>query len=327
MTLAQHAPTGTVVREGDQVLCHLCGRWFRSVVAHLRSHGWDHLSYREEFGLERGESLEGTDTRQRRAAAMRTRRAVDPAVRAGCEHGERWLRSGALTKAAADAARGHKQPAQRRRKTLRTLAGISPAARAAGSRRHALEQLRLTASEAALRLGFTDIGTLVRDRVAAGASLAAISREAGLHKDWLCRHLAIVDPDAAAAVAGITACRRLDAPWLPVLGPLGFTCVRDYLQDRHVLRHQSVKAISLEVGFSRSAVETALARHNVTKVLHATSRQHRADREAAVAARFGFPDIAAYLSDRRAAGVSWRAVAAECGQPPSWVRRRAGVQG
>jgi AraC-like DNA-binding protein len=325
-TLTQHAPTGTVIREGDRVLCHLCGRWFRSVIAHLRSHGWDHVSYRQQFGLERGESLEGTSTRQRRAAAMQLRRTVDPSVRAGCDQGERWLRSGALTQAAAEAARGRKQPAQRRRKTLQTLAGISAAARADGSRRHALRQLRLTAEKAATRLGFTDIGALVRDRVAAGASLAAISREAGLHKDWLCRHLSSVDPDTARAIADIAASRRLDAPWLPVIHPLGFTDVGAYLHDRHVLHHRSIKAISTEVGFSRSAVETALVRHNLTKVAFATSRQHCADRAATVAARFGFPDITAYLADRRAAGMSWRNIATECGQAPSWVRRRAGVQ-
>lgn len=326
MTLTQHAPTGTVIREGDRVLCHLCGGWFRSVIAHLPSHGWDHLSYRQEFGLERGDSLEGTSTRQRRAAAMRVRRTADPAVWEGCEQGKTWLRSGALTRAAAEAARGRKQPAQRRRKTLQTLAAISPAARAEGSQRHTLQQLRLTAQQAAERLGFADVGTLVRDRVAAGASLAAISREAGLHKDWLCRHLATVDPETARAVSGSAACRRFDAPWLPVIRPLGFTDVRDYLHDRHVLRHRSIKAISTEVGFSRSAVETAMTRHNLTKVLHATSRRHCADRAATVAARFGFPDMAAYLADRRAAGLSWRAIAAECDQPQSWVRRRAGVQ-
>jgi lambda repressor-like predicted transcriptional regulator len=47
----------------------------------------------------------------------------------------------------------------------------------------------------------------VRDRVEAGASLAAISREAGLHKDWLCRKLASVDPETASLVASRTRTR------------------------------------------------------------------------------------------------------------------------
>ncbi|MEV6233170.1 hypothetical protein AB0L88_35420 [Saccharopolyspora shandongensis] len=324
MTPAHHAPIGSVAREGDLVQCHLCGRWFRSVVAHLRSHGWDHLSYRQAFGLERGESLEGNETRRRRARAMRARRALDPNIRAGSRLGQVWVRSGALTRAAAQAARGRKHPAQRRLKTLRALSAISPAARAEGTRRHRLEQLRRTAAETAARLGFGDIGALVRDRTATGMSLAGISREAGLHKDWLSRHLATVDPDAARAITAGMAQRRHDRRWLPVIRGLGFADVRGYLADRHLVRHHSVRAIAAEVGFSRSAVETALARHGVAKAPHATSRQRCAARAAAVADRFGFPDVEAYLADRRAAGLSWRTIAAECDQPPSWLRRRAG---
>ncbi|PKW16623.1 hypothetical protein [Saccharopolyspora spinosa] len=324
MTPAHHAPIGSVVREGDLVQCHLCGRWFRSVIAHLRSHGWDHLSYRQAFGLERGESLEGTDTGRRRARAMRARRVLDPNVRAGSQLGQVWVRSGALTDAAAQAARGRKHPAQRRLKTLQALAAISPAARTEGTRRRCLEHLQKTAAAAAARLGFIDIGALVRDRRAAGASLAGISREAGLHKDWLSRHLATVDPDAAHAITDDAAQLRHDTRWLPVIHGLGFTDVRGYLTDRHLVRHHSVRAIAAEVGFSRSAVETALARHGLTKAPHATSRQRCVERAVGVANRFGFPDIDAYLADRRAAGLSWRTIAAECDQPPSWLRRRAG---
>lgn len=321
-----HAPVGTVVRDGQRVMCHLCGGWFRSVVAHLRFHGWDHLAYRQVFGLERGEPLEGTDTRRRRASSMRVRRAVDPAVRAGCEVGQEWVRSGALARAAADAARGRRQPEQRRRKTLQTLASISPAARAEGAGRYADRRLRQTAEDAAARLGYADIGSLVRDRVAQGASLAGISREAGLHKDWLCRHLASVDPVVAREVGDEdTRVRRWDAPWLPVVRELGFGDIAGYLTDRHVTRRYTVQAIAVEVGMTRGAVETALARHGVTRVPHAASRGQRQDRATEVAARFGHPDIDAYLADRRTAGLSWRAIAAECGQPASWVRRRAGV--
>ncbi|MCI2420601.1 hypothetical protein MOQ72_24420 [Saccharopolyspora sp. K220] len=155
-------------------------------------------------------------------------------------------------------------------------------------------------------------------------SLAAISREAGLHKDWLCRHLATVDPHAAEAARQAASNRRFDARWLPVIRGLGFADVRGYLTDRHLLRHQSVRAIAVEVGFSRSAVETALDRHGLVKVAHATSRRRCASHAAAVANRFGFPDVDAYLADRRAAGLSWRQIATECDQPPSWLRRRAG---
>lgn len=317
-----YAPLGAVVREGEWVLCHLCGRWFRSVVAHLRTHGWDHLAYRAAFGLERTEPLEGSGTRALRASAMRQRRAHDPAVRAGCEIGQEWVRTGALTKAAAEAARGRAQPEQRRRKTLRTLSGISPQARAAGTRRHAEQRLRLVARHAAEWLGFADLGVLVRGRVAAGASLAAISREAGLHKDWLCRHLSTVEPTVAAEIAGGP--HSADVRWAPVLARLGFADLAAYLTDRHTVRRHTVSAVAAEAGLPRGAVESALARHGIDRVSHATARARRDDRAAAVAACCGFGDIAAYLADRRAAGHSWQAIADECGQPQTWVRRRAG---
>jgi lambda repressor-like predicted transcriptional regulator len=323
-----YAPVGTVVRDGEHVLCHLCGRWFRSVVAHLRSHGWDHLTYRETFGLLRSEPLEGTGTRGLRAKAMTRRRAYDPAVRAGCELGRELVRSGALARAAADAARGRRQPEQRRRKTLAALASISVQARAEGSRRRADQHLRDTARAAALRLGFPDLGALVRARTATGASLAAISREAGLHKDWLCRHLKLLDPETAAAVTAAATRRRheqWDAPWLPVVATLGFLDVPAYLTDRHVTRKQTVRAIAVETGLSRSAIESALRRHHITRRPHTTARTRRAERADTIATHFGFTRLDDYLTDRRAAGMSWRAIATECGQPATWVRRRAGL--
>ncbi|MDT7613308.1 MAG: hypothetical protein QOF00_755 [Pseudonocardiales bacterium] len=321
-----YAPLATVVRDGALVQCHLCGDWYRSVLAHLRVHGWDQHAYREAFGLERSEPLEGDDTRKRRADALRVRRTFDPVVRAGCEAGRQRAFSGELTRAAAAAARGRRQPEQRRRKTLRTLAAISPEARAAGSRRHADERLRRTATEAAARLGHPDIGAVVRDRVAAGHSLARISRDAGLHKDWLCRHLAVVDPDAARFAAA-AAPLRPDAPWLPAVRALGFPDVAGYLADRHLDRRHTVATIAAEIGMTHGAVETALARHGLDKVPHAASRARCHDRATAVADRFGFADLDGYLADRRAGGLSWRAIADECGRPPSWVRRRAGLDG
>ncbi|WNV86969.1 MucR family transcriptional regulator [Umezawaea sp. Da 62-37] len=325
MTLAEHAPIGSVVHEGDRVLCHVCGRWFKSVLAHLRAHGTDDLAYRGEFGLERNAPLEGASTRRRRADALRRRRETDPAVRAWCAEGEHRARSGALTEAAAQAARGRRHPEQRRRKTLRSLASISPEARNDGIRRHALVRLRTVAAKAAAELGFPDVGALVTDRVLAGHSLAAISREAGLHKDWLSRHLRTVDPDTAAAIAEHARVRRLDAPWLPVLAELGFGGVPEYLRDRHLRQARSVQAVAAETGLSRTAVQTALTRHGLTRVSHATSRRRVRDGAAAVAERFGHPDVAAYLADRRAAGLSWKTIAAECGRSQSWVRRRAGL--
>lgn len=50
----------------DKVQCHICGKWFRGLNTHvLRTHGWSGDDYREEFGLNRGQSLICEGTRQR----------------------------------------------------------------------------------------------------------------------------------------------------------------------------------------------------------------------------------------------------------------------
>jgi hypothetical protein len=64
-----YAPIGEVLLDDSLVVCHLCGRALRSVTAHLRVHGWTKGEYCEAFGLERGQSLEGHETRKLRPAA------------------------------------------------------------------------------------------------------------------------------------------------------------------------------------------------------------------------------------------------------------------
>ena len=161
--------------------------------------------------------------------------------------------------------------------------------------------------------------------MADGASLAEISREAGLHKDWLSRHLARVDP-AAAAAARLGQPGRWDARWLPALTRLGFADVTAYLQERHIVQHRTVNSIAAEVGLSNHAVETALRRHGLSVVAHADKRHSASQRAARVAASLGFASIADYVSQRRAAGWTWQAMAAESGHPQSWLRRAAGDQ-
>jgi hypothetical protein len=65
-----YAPIGEVAADGPLVTCHLCGRALRSVTAHLRVHGWTKQAYCEASGLERGQSLEGQETRKLRAARV-----------------------------------------------------------------------------------------------------------------------------------------------------------------------------------------------------------------------------------------------------------------
>lgn len=179
---ASFAPFGEVVVESSLVLCHLCGRSFRSVVAHLSSHGWTKEKYCEAFGLERGQSLEGPETRKLRAAAFAARLLFEPAVREGSAAGRERARTGDLARDAAAAARGRSFPEQRRRKTMLARAAIPSSVAAQASRDRADRHLIVVAADAARRHGYPDIGSFVVARTQAGVSLAAISREAGLHK-------------------------------------------------------------------------------------------------------------------------------------------------
>jgi hypothetical protein len=314
------APQGAVVANGDLVLCHLCGRWRRSVTAHLRAHGWTKAAYCETFGLERGQSLEGASTRKKRAVAFSARLVFEPALRAGSERGRERARSGTLTLAAAAAARGRRLPEQRRQKARQALAARPYTASADANSARAARHVASVAAAAARARGFADIGALVRARTAQGASLASISREAGLHKDWLSRHLASLDP-AAAAIARARP-DRADARWLPVIGALGYASVADYLQDRHGRKHRTVNQIAAEVGLSYHTVEAALHRHRLAKVAHAAKRHAARRREAQVAADVGYPCVGAYVAERRAAGWTWSAIATEAGEPQTWLRRQ-----
>ncbi|MGH3409330.1 MAG: hypothetical protein ACRDRJ_43585, partial [Streptosporangiaceae bacterium] len=89
------------------------------------------------------------------------------------------------------------------RKAARAFAR-GPVAAGAGraSRERADQYLAGVAAGAARRLGYPDLGTLVLARTGAGASLAAISHEAGLHKDWLSRYLERLDPSGMPRPSG-----------------------------------------------------------------------------------------------------------------------------
>ncbi len=72
-----YAPIGEILVADARVTCHLCGRSFRSVTAHLRAHGWTKERYCTTFGLERGQSLECDETRKLRSTAFAARLIFD----------------------------------------------------------------------------------------------------------------------------------------------------------------------------------------------------------------------------------------------------------
>ncbi len=317
-----YAPIGEVLLDGGRVACHLCGRLLRSVSAHLPAHGWTKAQYCETFGLERGQPLEGPQTRKLRAAALTARLIFEPAIRAGSAAGRDRARAGELARDAAAAAQGRRHPEQRRRKSARAAQQFSAAAAARANRVRADQRLGQIAAGIAAQQGYPDIRSFVLARTQAGASLAAISREAGLHKDWLSRHLAVVDPAAAGAARNLNS-GRADAAWFPPLRDLGFTDVASYLRDRHLAGHRTVSAIAAEIGLSNHAVTSALRRHELPVRPHAAKRSESRQRAAAVAAKAGFDSVAAYVTARRLAGCTWQAIAQESGQPPTWLRRHS----
>src|ERR1700677_945790 len=105
-----YAPIGEIVSDGTTVTCHLCGRALKSVAAHLRAHGWTKAAYCETFGLERGQPLEGQETRKRRAASFAPRLIFDPAIRAGSAVGRQRAAAGELSRDAARASTGRPLP-------------------------------------------------------------------------------------------------------------------------------------------------------------------------------------------------------------------------
>src|ERR1022692_296920 len=227
---ACYAPIGEVSTDGPLVTCHLCGRSLRSVTVHLRTHGWTKEAYCDAFGLERSQSLEGPETRKLRATALAARLVFDPAIREGSAAGRARARAGDLTRDAAAAARGRRIPEQRRRKSLRALAAVPPAAVARANSERAARHVAEVAAAVATAQGYANLGSLVLARSAAGASLAVISREAGLGKDWLSRHLPDIDPATSAAVVAARGLNvgRDDARWQPALCRLGFADVTGY---------------------------------------------------------------------------------------------------
>jgi len=315
------APIGQVVVDGARVRCHLCGSTFRSVAAHLSRHGWTKAQYCEAFGLERGQSLEGDDTRKLRAAALSGRLLFEPAMREGSARGRDRARSGELTKDAAAAARGRPFPAQRRQRSRTALSPVARMQLGQANRERADRRIAELADKVAREHGYADIWQLVYDRINAGQSLASISRSCGLDKDWLSRHLPRLDPVLAARA--IRSDDVLDAQWLPAIRTLGFADVASYLRQRHLVEHMTVNSIAREVGLSFHTIRSGLSRHGVTFRPHIAKRDAAEGRVREVAAALGVSSISEFIVRSKAQGLTWQQMAALSGQPETWLRRHA----
>jgi AraC-like DNA-binding protein len=306
--------------EGDRVCCHLCGSWYLSVASHLRVHGWSKAQYISAFGLELGNPLAGEATHKRRSAALTARAVVEPAIRQAQTAARERNRSGQLAAAASAAATGRPHPAERRRKTLASLSAITVEARARGAREAATRRLTQVAATVANRFNFVDFRAYIVDRLGQGLSLAAISREAGQHKDWLSRHLKSIEPELAIGHHMLRTPPH-DVRLSPMARRLGYSDVESYLRTEHLDRRMTVAAIARQVGVSAWTIAKALRRYSIEPVPHTTKRAAAADRSTTAARRLGYDSLATFAKDRRAEGFSWKALAREAHVPETTLRR------
>jgi hypothetical protein len=169
-----YAPIGRLLvsDDGRQVLCHLCGMWFRQLTAgHLRTHGLDAKTYREQMGLRRSNPLMAPELSRRRAEVMRTAMRRDPRLREAHQ----------LVDAVGFPRR---RVATEEERIARRAAGQAEGAR----RRAAAEQRR---EARARELGYASLHDLLLDRyVREGRGIRPLARELGTSQASVKRELA-----------------------------------------------------------------------------------------------------------------------------------------
>ncbi|NEA99323.1 MucR family transcriptional regulator [Streptomyces sp. SID13726] len=96
----RHPDFGRLIRDetADTVICHVCGRDFRSLGAHVRVHGLTAAEYREEFGLLRTRPLSARSLSQERSGSRRDRYSASKELRGHLAAGRAMARSGELTR-------------------------------------------------------------------------------------------------------------------------------------------------------------------------------------------------------------------------------------
>lgn len=180
-----HAATGQLKRDPEtgRVCCHLCGRWFVLLSAHVRVHGHTAASYRRLIGLCTSRALASTELSERISGRQRAQYANDGDLRARLEHGHQIARAAQPPSAASPRTAS---PAPHVTATV-TATVIEPQERVVG-RRQQLHAARLTQQQARdqqlanrlLALGETDLAHYLRGAYANGASLQSLARSTGL---------------------------------------------------------------------------------------------------------------------------------------------------
>jgi hypothetical protein len=251
-----HVPPGRLVMSDDgQLACHLCGRWFTHLGAHLRRHGWTAAQYRDAVGLPLHIPLCSTDMSGQIAARQKQTWDASPQVRARLEPGRLLARSGELSRLSAAAGRERDRSGQ--------LPDIARAARAqrlaTGRATQARErQERLDAVVAAA--GVADLHALLRARYSDGFSLDQLGRLTGLGRSQLRAELVAAGVEIRPAGANQLSSKQARAERNDTLtaAKVGTPDIRTWLQSRYE-RGVTLRSLSTEVNRSIPWVRSRLA--------------------------------------------------------------------
>jgi hypothetical protein len=167
-----HAPFGELaVEEGTgRLCCHLCGRWYVSLGAHVRVHGHTADSYRRLMGLCTGQPPVAQELSSTIAVRQTLAYRSDEQVRRRLSEVAPLRVTGELA-ARARAARQRPEPPQR---VARRQAALDAGRRTMATRRR--EEL----ADRLADTGYDDLGDYLRAAYADGASLEDLARATGL---------------------------------------------------------------------------------------------------------------------------------------------------
>ncbi|WP_085209818.1 MucR family transcriptional regulator [Streptomyces sp. Amel2xC10] len=95
-----HPDFGRLIRDDstDTVVCHICGRGFRSLGAHVRVHDMTAAEYRREFGLLRSRALSARSFAREQSRARRAGYLASEDAQARFAAGRAMARSGQLAR-------------------------------------------------------------------------------------------------------------------------------------------------------------------------------------------------------------------------------------
>lgn len=98
--MVRHPDFGRLIRDEstDTVVCHVCGRGFRSLGAHVRVHDMTAAEYRREFGLLRSRALSARSFAREQSRTRRAGYLASEDARARFAAGRAMARSGELAR-------------------------------------------------------------------------------------------------------------------------------------------------------------------------------------------------------------------------------------